>query len=659
MKFRYLSLILLMALALTAIAPLMAQGATECEDGFRLFDHELLAEAVCVPENPQRVVALDPFAYELLILNGTPPVGAIGYLEAVYSGNFPYLAEAMADIESVGVPANVELILALNPDLIVGSFLDEEITVQLAAIAPTVSYATAGSGDWKRPMRMVGDLLGLTELVNDLFAQYDARLRDLHATVENPADIEVSIIRVQPDRLMLNLVNSFPAVIVTDAGFGRPASQAYSEEEAIAAYGGAVGAFISLEEIQLADGDYIFAWSNQGSADENAEADANWERVQASPLWNALTAAQDNTAYRVRGHWLGWGIFAAHGIIDDLFTYVAGVDPAEVSPNPFLAAQDDDSESTTQTFTDDDGRIVEIPVNPQRILFADIEHAAMVTSLGYVPYAMASTWEGSDFAAQLEYLGGNVGDLSSIIDIGSGQEPNLERILEIQPDLIIWWVGMPEIVAQLQLIAPTIAMNPRVNGPGGGSDGLGGPRYSKQRIYTSLVGLEDELDAQIAEYEALLAEVIERHGDSLANLEWNFMDTGDDFLPHMYSPAKFPQWAYVAVMNDLGLNPSAAMVEATRNFIGYEEDYGYAQVSLEVVADYAADLLFLGRYDDLPINEQLLILLNTTAPGQANQIYRVDSNVWTYHVVQAEISVLRQIDEILSSGVEDVGDFSD
>jgi ABC-type Fe3+-hydroxamate transport system substrate-binding protein len=81
------------------------------------------------------------------------------------------------------------------------------------------------------------------------------------------------------------------------------------------------------------------------------------------------------------------------------------------------------------------------------------------------------------------------------------------------------------------------------------------------------------------------------------------------------------------------------------------------QVSLEVVADYTADLLFLGRYDDLPINDQLLTLLNTTAPGQANQIYRVDSNVWTYHVVQAEISVLRQGDEILSAGVENVGDF--
>jgi iron complex transport system substrate-binding protein len=319
------------------VVPTAAQETT-CEAGFRLFEHEILeAGAVCVPENPQRVVALDPFAYELLILNGTPPVGAIGYLESVYRRNFPYLEDRLIGIENVGFPPNPEVILALDPDLIIGSYLDADQIAQLQAIAPTVNYVAFGSGDWKRPMQMTGELLGLTPLVDDLMAGYQARLDTLAALVENPSEIEVSIMRVQPDRLMLNLVNSFPAVVVTDAGFGRPESQAYPEAAAIERYGGAVGAFISLEEIALADGDYVFVWSNQANDDENADSDANWETVQDSLLWNALTAAQNGTAYRVTGHWLGWGIFAAHGIIDDLFTYIAEVDPATVSPNPFVA----------------------------------------------------------------------------------------------------------------------------------------------------------------------------------------------------------------------------------------------------------------------------------------------------------------------------------
>ncbi|MFW5709336.1 MAG: iron-siderophore ABC transporter substrate-binding protein [Chloroflexota bacterium] len=348
MKFRAVTIMMTLALLLVVV-PVTAQDTPECEEGFRLFDHELLAtDPMCVPEDPQRVVALDPFAFELLILNGTPPVGAIGYLEPIYRNNFPYLAEEVAAIEYVGFPPNVEAILALNPDLIIGSFLDEGLITQLAEIAPTVSYSTVGSGDWKRPMQMVGDLLGLSELVNELFARYETRLADLRATVEDPSGIAVSIIRIQPDRIMLNLVNSFPAVVVTDAGFGRPESQAYSEEEAMEVYGEAIGAFISIEEIQLADGDYIFAWSNQADAEGNADADANWQDVQSSPLWTTLTAAQNETAYRVDGHWLGWGIFAAHGIIDDLFTYIAGVDPAEVSPNPFLTDAETEGEITPE-----------------------------------------------------------------------------------------------------------------------------------------------------------------------------------------------------------------------------------------------------------------------------------------------------------------------
>ena len=340
MKYRNLNILTLLALLLVSIVPLTAQDTAECEDGFRLFDHELLAtDPVCVPEAPQRVISLDPFSYELLLLNGTPPVGAVGFLEPVYSGNFPYLAEDVAVIESVGFPPNVEAILALEPDLIIGSYLAEELVPQLEAIAPTVSYSPSGSGDWKRPFALVGDLLGLSEIVEVMFEDYESRLSDLTALVDDPAGIEVSIVRIQPDRIMLNLVNSFPAVVVTDAGFGRPESQAYSEEEAIEMYGGAIGAFISLEEIQLVDGDYIFAWSNQADAESNADANANWQDVQSSPLWATLTAAQNDTAYRVDGHWLGWGIFAAHGIIDDLFTYVAGVDAADVSPNPFLVTE--------------------------------------------------------------------------------------------------------------------------------------------------------------------------------------------------------------------------------------------------------------------------------------------------------------------------------
>lgn len=312
-------------------------------------------------------------------------------------------------------------------------------------------------------------------------------------------------------------------------------------------------------------------------------------------------------------------------------------------------------EGATRTITDDLGRTVEIPSAPQRVLFADEEHASMVTSLDYVPYAMGWIYD-EDFVSTLQGIGGDVGDLSSVINIGNRNEPNIEKIAAVKPDLIIWWDN-EEVVGQLEAIAPTLGLNPRHDAGGGYGKGPGEPRYSKQRIYAALVGVEDKLDAQLAEYEALLADVKVRHANLLADLEWTFMDTGDDFQPAMYDHVRFATFAYNAVLIDLGMTPSAAMTEAGEQGLGYDENFGYAKISPEVAPDYAADLLFIGRYDDAPINDQLLTVLSNTAAAQNDQIYRVDSNIWTYHLVQAEINVLRQIDEILSGGVENLGDF--
>ncbi|MEM7800292.1 MAG: ABC transporter substrate-binding protein, partial [Chloroflexota bacterium] len=250
-----------------------------------------------------------------------------------------------------------------------------------------------------------------------------------------------------------------------------------------------------------------------------------------------------------------------------------------------------DKDGSTRLFTDDCGRTIEIPANPQKILFADSEHAAKVTTLGYVPYATRDSY-GSDFVTILEGIGGDVGDLSSVINVGKAANwPNLEKILEIQPDLIVWWDWDSKIIEQLQEIAPTIGLNPRVNGPGG-YHGPGGPRYSKQRTYASLVGLEYKLDEQITAYEAQLADVKGRHAEFIEDLKWNFFDTSDYSLPHMYDLEAFDCWAYVAVMRDLGMTPAAAMREATAIGLGYDKNFGYAQVSPESVGDYTADLLF-------------------------------------------------------------------
>lgn len=65
-----------------------AAQATDCEAGFRLVEHELLAEPICVPENPQRVVAVQLTAFELMVMLDIAPVARPddSFLTALYGG---------------------------------------------------------------------------------------------------------------------------------------------------------------------------------------------------------------------------------------------------------------------------------------------------------------------------------------------------------------------------------------------------------------------------------------------------------------------------------------------------------------------------------------------------------------------------------------------
>ena len=59
MKNRTLAVLIILGLLLVSVAPLAAQDATECEDGFRLFDHKVMLNApTCIPETPERVVVI-------------------------------------------------------------------------------------------------------------------------------------------------------------------------------------------------------------------------------------------------------------------------------------------------------------------------------------------------------------------------------------------------------------------------------------------------------------------------------------------------------------------------------------------------------------------------------------------------------------------------
>lgn len=335
-------------------------------------------------------------------------------------------------------------------------------------------------------------------------------------------------------------------------------------------------------------------------------------------------------------------------------------EPTEVEDDS--APADDDTEepaaAETTVFVDDLGREVEVPTKPERVVFANGEVAGMATTLGYAPLAMHDAYSSDpDF---LQSLGGSTPDLSQTTFLDSA-ELNIEALKALEPDLLIWttWLEPDMYDVITEEVGPIVALDPRTNGTNAYVPGEDrGETYSKQRKVADLVGLSETLDEQIAQYEAQVDDVRERHGELIDELEYTMFDIYGDGVAWLYGN---PVMAYGQVFSDLGLDRSAAMTAEVES--PDAEFYLQTSVSAERVTDYAADLIFVLVEDPssqsiADVDGGIDALLSATDAGEAGQIFVGDQIGWTLHSVQANVFLLGEIDRILSENeIVNVGDY--
>lgn len=284
--------------------------------GYRQVEHAL--GSTQVPANPQRIVTLDGFALENVLALGGQPVGTT--LNGSVEQQPEFLKAKVADVELLGSFAqpNLEKILALKPDLILGATGGAEpVYKQLAAIAPTILAHSDSSDDWKSVLYKHAEALGKAEAADQLMADYNARLERFKSQMgDRLSTTEVSVVRVYPNAIGVYLQGSFAGSILADAGLSRPPAQR----------GLGVQQQISKERIQDLDGDVIFLWAYGSDSDIQTaqQAKAALAKFKTDPLWSQLTAVEQGKVYEVPGYWIGFGPLAANAVIDDLFEYLLG-----------------------------------------------------------------------------------------------------------------------------------------------------------------------------------------------------------------------------------------------------------------------------------------------------------------------------------------------
>ncbi|GAB4426699.1 MAG: iron-siderophore ABC transporter substrate-binding protein [Chloroflexi bacterium OHK40] len=312
-------------------APTTPATAGSCPAGQRRFDHELLeGEPVCIPAEPQRIIALDMASVELTLLAEKTLLATSGWILSELPLLHPPFAERLANVEDVGYPANLEKVALLKPDLILavgGTSAGESIDAEQARqIAPLVFADPIIYNDWKLGMRLWADVLGMPDFYDAMLANYRTRTDELRTALGDTIDREISVLSTSSYGISLWMPDTPPGAILTDVGLARPEAQSLVGEAATERYQASQYVQISTERLDLADGDAIFYFTYASSDPEVAGKEReSMTAFEAQPVWQSLNAVKAGQAFRVPEYWWRSQTYLlANKVLDDLFTHLAG-----------------------------------------------------------------------------------------------------------------------------------------------------------------------------------------------------------------------------------------------------------------------------------------------------------------------------------------------
>lgn len=277
----------------------------------RIIQHELGKS--CIPIDPQRIIVMDQDSLEILVALGIKPIATT---RANRTGNKTSILsdkiDTIVDLGKEGQP-NLEKIVQLNPDLIVGMYMEPQNYKLFSGIAPTISMDFSHA-EWKRVLRQFGEVLNKKQEVEKLLAAYEQRIKDIRSVVEQKlGDTKVSIMRFYTTLEFTQFMNhvSFPGSVIEELkliSIPTVQRQLKGTDETYVN--------VSLERVDWLDADAIFVALDPG-------AEKNFQTYADSPLWQTLKAVKNQRVYFVdSGYWVFGNILSANAILDDVLKYL-------------------------------------------------------------------------------------------------------------------------------------------------------------------------------------------------------------------------------------------------------------------------------------------------------------------------------------------------
>ena len=271
--------LVVLALALTTFGLIGCSSNDATKESSETRVVETAKGEVEIPANPKKIVDISGSSEELVLL-GHNVVGTSN-VDSYDTSNVPsYMKDKLGDAKVVGhsmmETADVEAILACEPDLIIMSTRQEQIYDELKEIAPTVMLEDQ-SNDWEAKLKDVAKLFGQEDEAQAWLDDYYAKAEKLGKEIKeaNGEDTTYLTVLASSGSFMVFSEGGIGTVLKDDMKLPQPANM--PEQDSITL------PTVTMEGLSEIDADHIIV-----IATESDKAD-----LEASSVWSQIRAVKD------------------------------------------------------------------------------------------------------------------------------------------------------------------------------------------------------------------------------------------------------------------------------------------------------------------------------------------------------------------------------
>ncbi|MEB2356971.1 ABC transporter substrate-binding protein [Bacillus pumilus] len=208
------------------------------------------------------------------------PIGA-----STVGGAFPELfKDITAKTEGIGekTEPNLEKILKLKPDVILGSTKFPPATIKKLDKIQTTIPVSHVSSDWESNLLLLGTLTGKSEEAKNIISDYQKDLKQAKETLKDKSSNKTAVIlRIRQGDLYVYPEDVyFNSTLYGDLGFTAPSDIKKAKAQAL----------ISLERLGELNPDYIFV---QFSKEENSSKPNALKDLEENKIWTSLKAVKN------------------------------------------------------------------------------------------------------------------------------------------------------------------------------------------------------------------------------------------------------------------------------------------------------------------------------------------------------------------------------